>query len=550
MRCSIGAKALLAIFPVVAADAQSIYFGLTTTNDGTQLWFSSSLQLRTGPQYPYSKIYRVDGNGVTVQAHRDLDSTPLAFYSLDQPQVTGDGKFLIYSTSYSCGPCRGAASESATLVNLMTGQETSVGTNARISRNGKYLATYSSTNAGPFVIKDLAQSVTLFQGTDWPRGVSVASDGTTAFASSSSLPSGALQLIKGGVLSKLGPSNVTATAIDDSASTLVYETSAPRRLFVMDLRTMTTHQLGPDDRDSFQATISADGQKIAYLSTLGSATQLFISRTDGTDWKQLSVRGDGIAEATLSGDAKTAFATTGDRSILQIDSLTGAVTTLVGPTPRASFMQRTTPGSFTTLQGAGLANVSLLIDGVAPFIFQKSDTSILLQIPWEASAASLIKIPEAGAPYFDVSIPMDLGHFFPAAIPLGPLNPKTGTQPIAIHSDFRSIVTDDNPALPGEIVHIYLTGGGEVTPPVATGAITPAIPLSNITTPITVIATGSGQAIDLYFFGLAPGLIGVWQMDAALPKGWPQSSISFGIGFSDPPLYGQVLPSIPVKTGN
>jgi uncharacterized protein (TIGR03437 family) len=187
-------------------------------------------------------------------------------------------------------------------------------------------------------------------------------------------------------------------------------------------------------------------------------------------------------------------------------------------------------------------------------MFSQSDTSILFQIPWEIPvSANSLTIPQGGAPYFDDATPLDMGPFLPEAIPLAPPEPATGTVPIAIHTDFRSLVTDENPALRGEVVHIYLMGGGAVNPPIATGLVSSLSPLSRITTPISVVAQGYSQPVQVSFFGLAPGTIGVWQMDAAVPSDWSHQYISFEIDFNSPPpnsfseSVGQQ--PIPVKTG-
>jgi len=258
---------------------------------------------------------------------------------------------------------------------------------------------------------------------------------------------------------------------------------------------------------------------------------------------------------TLSGDGSTVFAITGDYRILRIDAATEAITTLVGPTPSISDVQATTPGSLATLQGTGLANATVQFGSIPGVMLSRSDTSLAFQIPWEVPVnADSLTIPEGGAPYFDDATPLDMGPFLPEVIQLAPVEPATGTEPIAIHTDFGSLVTDENPAVPGEILHIYLTGGGTVNPPVATGAVTPVSPLSRITTPISVVVAGYGQPVQLYYFGLAPGTIGVWQMDAAVPSDWMMPFISFQVDFNSPPpnsfweSVGQ--PPIPVKTGN
>jgi len=316
---------------------------------------------------------------------------------------------------------------------------------------------------------------------------------------------------------------------------------------VVNLSSGGQQQLGPDDRDSFQATLSRDGQWVAYLSTIGSAAQVFFSRIDGSAWKQLTAREDGIAETTLSGDGKTVFAVAGDGSMLRIDTASGSTTTLVGFTPRLASAGNVTPGSLDTLQGTGLEGASVQIAGLTAPVVTRSSTAIWFQVPWEAPLGSQsLTVPEGGAPYFDDAVPYSLDFFAPQALPLS----SAGT--IAIHSDFGSLVTSANPAALGEIVHIYLTGGGAVSPPVATGTPAPLAPLSWITTPVSVVANGQ-QPLHVLFFGLAPGLVGVWQMDVVMPAMWSQPTLSIENEFySLPPnSFGESLsfPSIPIKTG-
>jgi uncharacterized protein (TIGR03437 family) len=67
----------------------------------------------------------------------------------------------------------------------------------------------------------------------------------------------------------------------------------------------------------------------------------------------------------------------------------------------------------------------------------------------------------------------------------------------------------------GEALEIYATGAGRVTPPVEDGALAPAQPLST-----TAAAPGvylDGRLIPVAFSGLAPGMVGVWQINAVIP---------------------------------
>jgi uncharacterized protein (TIGR03437 family) len=542
---SIGIHAIRAVLPLlVLTTAQAQFSGLSSTDDGSRVFFASSLRQRGTNQFFWSKIFRIDAAGAGLVAQRA--QSPNA-YVLDQPQVSGDGRVLVYRGTLNCGCCSScflSEQHSTTMLDTTTGQETYVGPNARISRNGRYLASYTSsenpTFPQGFSLVDRSSSATLFKGSFAPASVSIASDGTTA------LVGGALILLRANNQVTLVDSNVNAAVINDSATTVIYETRA-KRLFMLDLKSAKTQQLGPDDRDSFQATLSADGQWVAYLSTLGVTPQVFITKLDGSAWKQLTARNDGVVEATLSGDGKTVFAMTVDGSMLRIDTATGNITTLVGPTPTIRSVAGGTPGSLTSMYGADLNNASIRISGFTPPILGRSANQILFQIPWEVPlSADAVTIPEGGSPYFDDAARLPLAEFVPQAIYLAPQGAPGSTQPFAIHTDWGSLVTDENPAVPGEIVHFYLTGGGPVNPPVGTGLATPLEPLSPITTPVYVV-TFDQQPLQVLYFGLAPGLVGVWQMDVALPSVWSRAFLSIQIQYSS--INAEAQPTMPIKPG-
>ena len=97
---------------------------------------------------------------------------------------------------------------------------------------------------------------------------------------------------------------------------------------------------------------------------------------------------------------------------------------------------------------------------------------------------------------------------------------------VIVHSGFDSLVTHDKPALAGEIVHIYATGLGVVEPPVALGAVTPTNPLARVIGGVNCSAVeGAGVGatklpVTVYYAGLAPGLIGYYQIDLLLPANY------------------------------
>lgn len=84
------------------------------------------------------------------------------------------------------------------------------------------------------------------------------------------------------------------------------------------------------------------------------------------------------------------------------------------------------------------------------------------------------------------------------------------------HAD-GSLVTDQNPAVIGETVSVYLTGLGTVNPGVPDGAAGPADTLSKTTNAVT--ADISRISATVTYAGLAPQLAGLYQLNVTIPTG-------------------------------
>ncbi len=86
----------------------------------------------------------------------------------------------------------------------------------------------------------------------------------------------------------------------------------------------------------------------------------------------------------------------------------------------------------------------------------------------------------------------------------------------ALHPDF-SIITPSNPAQVGETVSLFVTGLGDVSPAINDGAAGPVSPLS--TTSNTFSVYMAGKKATTTFAGLAPLLIGLYQINVTVPAG-------------------------------
>jgi uncharacterized protein (TIGR03437 family) len=87
----------------------------------------------------------------------------------------------------------------------------------------------------------------------------------------------------------------------------------------------------------------------------------------------------------------------------------------------------------------------------------------------------------------------------------------------ALRGPDLSLVTAQNPARPGEVIAVYLTGLGDVAPAVMDATPGPTNPLSLVTNPIAAFV--DGEEAEVTFAGLAPTLIGLYQINLQIPSG-------------------------------
>ncbi|HJZ96434.1 MAG TPA: hypothetical protein VKE70_07995 [Candidatus Solibacter sp.] len=212
-----------------------------------------------------------------------------------------------------------------------------------------------------------------------------------------------------------------------------------------------------------------------------------------------------------------------------IAAVTNAASFLTGPVA---------PGEIITIFGSGLGppagvpltsdlitngqlpktlgGVQALIGGFPAPLLYAGAAQISAIVPYEITTPVFVASPSLQVSYAgQISPPSVLQQIAtsPAIFTTG----SKGTGQGAILNSDLSVNASDNPAHPGDIVVLYMTGEGQTSPAGATGKITPAAgPYPQTLLPPTV--TIGGQTAQLLFYGEAPGQVaGLMQINVQIP---------------------------------
>lgn len=181
----------------------------------------------------------------------------------------------------------------------------------------------------------------------------------------------------------------------------------------------------------------------------------------------------------------------------------GEIVTLIGE-ELAPAIQAAGQGSLpSSIQG-----VSVSIGGIAASLFYVSPSQINLQAPFElppGSAPLIVQRSSQGSTARNVNvIATDPGVFSTA-----------GGMPVVVHANDFSLVTQQNPAHSGEYLAVFCTGLGATDPAAITGQ--PAATAARIKASVFA-EIDTGAEITVSYAGLAPGLVGLYQLNFQLPK--------------------------------
>jgi uncharacterized protein (TIGR03437 family) len=178
----------------------------------------------------------------------------------------------------------------------------------------------------------------------------------------------------------------------------------------------------------------------------------------------------------------------------------------------------------TTTLPTTASGTTVTFDGVAAPLYFVSDRVVAVQAPTSLTTGGLTSVQVVSSAGTTSAVQLIASTANPGVFTY---EAGGGGQAKAINQDGTpngdgSIFGTDKPAPAGSFISVYATGLGAVAPAVASGTPTPSSPLSTTVAPVTAYV--GGRSANVTFAGLAPGLIGVYQVNLIVPLSAPSGT--------------------------
>jgi uncharacterized protein (TIGR03437 family) len=564
---------------LLAVPVYGQFVELATTDDGTQIYFSSIMLLkgREGTNWLESRVYRCAAGNVALYAERGNlapESSVASGDGVASPSVSGDGAMVAVSYTNICNDTECSAPFSKvelrgvdTLV-LPPGQP-------QISRNGRWaLITGSFFLDATSTLVDLSSGQQTTAHLDAPNarsiGVSVrrlASDGSFLGTTYTQLTPNTYRTDAGiwrqGQFTTLSlPPGLSAFGLtDDGRTVLAYGYSGDDR--PMQDRIVSV-ALGSNTVTAIVETKSA-GQVPYFLGASNDARRALYLISSGTAPSGLAYIWDAASGAAtpipldpgelanggvMSGNGAVAFVATTRGRIVRFDVVSKAVAAMFPQTPYCDDPSPIAGGSLTRLHCSFSGSVAdlqdkLTLDGTAAPVLYSTPTEIGIQAPWQRGffyQTLSIDIPSPSP--FQSLREVQTYDGAPAI-----LSDDAGIFGMkAIKGDWTGLLTSVPPA--GDIFHIYMTGLGWPQTLETTGVPASLTKPNPISWKLGCQFLPGQEPVPLLFAGLAPGMLGIYQTTFRMPDGVvrptgfqctiqsPAMGATFSPGSPGPGIYG------------
>ena len=163
-----------------------------------------------------------------------------------------------------------------------------------------------------------------------------------------------------------------------------------------------------------------------------------------------------------------------------------------------------------------LGESCLTVNGVAVPVLFVSSQQINGQLPFnvDGNAQMTLRTPGGISDNFNFAIQSAA----PSVFRSGTAGPETGLATIT-RADNGELITPTNPVHLGDSIVVWATGLGRTSPAIDSGMPSPSDPL-----PSAVIQPNlqlGGVALDVQYAGLVPGSVGLYQINATVPRSVP-----------------------------
>jgi uncharacterized protein (TIGR03437 family) len=164
-----------------------------------------------------------------------------------------------------------------------------------------------------------------------------------------------------------------------------------------------------------------------------------------------------------------------------------------------------------------LAQSCLVVNGsLAPLLFVSSG-QVNAQLPARANGNAIMTIHTPGgvSDNYNFSVSTNAPSVFQSGAPGASSRMAT-----VVRASNGELVTPTNPVHIDDTLVIYLTGLGATSPSVDDGMPAPSAPLA--TAMVQPLVSIGGKPLNVYWAGLVPGYVGLYQINVTVPFGVPQ----------------------------